>query len=85
MTMLGVCVLLLAFGLALVFLEMFIPSAGVLGFISAACIVLSVVLAYYYFGPLTGTLFLSIGEVLTPLAIMFALSLVSTHHARPPS
>lgn len=73
MTMLGICVLLLVFGLSLVFLEMFIPSAGVLGFISAACIVLSVVLAYYYYGAMTGTIFLGVGAVLTPLAIMFAL------------
>jgi membrane-bound serine protease (ClpP class) len=73
MTMLALCVLLLVVGLALVFLEMFIPSAGVLGFLSAAMIVLSVVLAYYYYGPLVGTIFLAIGAIVTPIVIAVAL------------
>jgi membrane-bound serine protease (ClpP class) len=73
MTMLGVCAVLLIVGLALVFLEMFVPSAGLLGFISAGCIVLSVALAYYYEGPITGTIFLGISAVLTPLALFMAL------------
>ena len=73
MTMLGVCILLLVAGLALVFLEMFVPSAGVLGFLSAGCIILSVVLAYYYQGPLVGTAFLGVGAILTPIAIVIAL------------
>lgn len=73
MTMLVVCAVLLAAGLALVFLEMFVPSAGVLGFLAAAFIVLGVALAYYYHGPLVGTAFLGVAVVLTPIAIAGAL------------
>lgn len=73
MTMLVVCAVLLIAGLAMVFLEMFVPSAGVLGFLSAACIILSIVLAYYYYGLLIGTAFLSVGVILTPVAIALAV------------
>jgi membrane-bound serine protease (ClpP class) len=71
--MLVVCAVLLIVGLALVFFEMFVPSAGVLGFISAACIVLSVTLAYVYHGLVIGTVFLVVASILTPISLAVAI------------
>ena len=46
MTPLAWAILLLAFGLVLVVVELFVPSGGVLGFISLASIVAAVAMAF---------------------------------------
>ena len=51
-------VLLLAFGLGLAMLEVFIPSAGILGFLSLSAIVTAIVLAFSFGGTTAGFLFL---------------------------
>jgi membrane-bound serine protease (ClpP class) len=73
MTPLLWCILLLVLGLAFIFLEMFVPSAGILGFLSAAAILCSIVLAYVNYGPITGTVFLAVAAILVPAAIALAL------------
>lgn len=73
MTPLAWCIVLLVVGMALIFLEMFIPSAGVLSFAAAMAILAAVVMAYMNYGAVTGTIFLGVGVVLVPAAIVMAL------------
>lgn len=73
MTPLIWCILILAIGLALIFLEMFIPSAGALSFLAAIAVIASIVLAYVQCGLATGTIFTVVGIVLVPAAIFAAL------------
>lgn len=49
---------LVLLGLLLVGSEAFVPSAGILGILAAACLVGGIVMAYYYGGAAIGTLFL---------------------------
>ena len=64
-------VLLLLVGLALVCAEIFIPSGGMLGFLSIAALLGGIVLAFYHRGAETGMLFL----IVTALAVPGALAL----------
>tara|TARA_Y100001934_G_scaffold274494_1_gene366984 strand:- start:1937 stop:2527 length:591 start_codon:yes stop_codon:yes gene_type:complete len=64
--------LLLAFGLALAMLEVFIPSAGILGFLSLSAIVTAIVLAFSLSGTTAGFLFLGIAAVSLPATVMVA-------------
>lgn len=73
MTPLAWSILLLVAGLALIFLEVFIPSAGVLSILAATAVLCSVVMAYYYYGLVTGTIFLGVGVVAVPIALAAAL------------
>jgi membrane-bound ClpP family serine protease len=73
MTPLVWCILLLVLGLGFIFLEMFVPSAGILGFLSAVAIICSIVLAYVNFGPMIGSVFLGVSAVLVPAAVALAL------------
>jgi membrane-bound ClpP family serine protease len=68
MTPLAWAILLLAFGLLLVVVELFVPSGGVLGFISLAAIVAAIVMAFRY-SPYAGLVFLSLAVVGTPLLV----------------
>jgi membrane-bound serine protease (ClpP class) len=64
--------LLLLVGLALVIVEVFIPSGGILGFLSIAALVSGVVMAFYHRGAETGFLFLGITAVAVPVALVLA-------------
>ncbi len=65
--------LLMVLAIALIFLELFIPSGGVLSFLSLASVVASVVLAYLGGGPLMGTFFLAFAVVGVPAMAAAAL------------
>ena len=65
-------VLLMAFGLGLAMLEVFIPSAGILGFLSLSAIVTSIVLAFSCSGTTAGFLFLGIAAISLPATLIMA-------------
>ncbi len=65
-------IVLLLGGLALMILEAFLPSGGVLGTLSIIAILAAVGLAYYT-GPLSGTILLVASVVAAPMCIYFAL------------
>ncbi len=66
-------VVLLVIGLAVMMLEVFLPSGGVLGFVSVVAIVLAIVTAFVQQGVLAGFVMLgmSIGLVPTVLVVAF--------------
>lgn len=68
-------ILLLIIGLTLIFLELFIPSAGVLGFLAMVALVASVVWAYMKEGMAVGTMFLAAEVILVPIAIGIAFQI----------
>jgi membrane-bound ClpP family serine protease len=57
---------LVAIGLAAIFLELFVPSFGIIGVAGFGCVVAAVVLAYVHLGGTVGTVFLTIVLVCTP-------------------
>lgn len=64
-------ILILLLGLALMVLEMFVPSAGLLALLSATAVITSVAMVFVYQGPSWGTLYLaSVCVVLPFLAVM---------------
>lgn len=65
-------ILLMSFGLGLAMLEVFIPSAGILGFLSVAAIITAIVLAFSFGGTTAGFLFLGAAAVSLPTAIIVA-------------
>jgi membrane-bound ClpP family serine protease len=65
-------VLLLLLGLTLMFLEVFVPSGGVLGFVSVLAIVASIALAFYHRGLEIGFLFLAVATVAVPTVLVLA-------------
>ena len=65
-------ILLLSFGLGLAMLEVFIPSAGILGFLSLSAIITAIVLAFYFSGTTAGFLFLGIAAVSLPATVIVA-------------
>jgi membrane-bound ClpP family serine protease len=69
---LQLAVILLAAGLIVLFLELFIPSAGTLFAISMVCLVSSVVVAFYV-APAVGVAFLAVDLVLAIVLPSFAL------------
>jgi len=76
----GVTAILIAVGLvvaalALIFLEGFVPSGGLLSIAAIACAVGSVVVAFSV-GPTTGVVFLVAAVLLMPVALLFALRLL---------
>ncbi len=64
--------LLLILGLALVVVEVFIPSGGILGFLSIASLVSGIILAFYHRGAETGFIFLAVTAVTVPTALALA-------------
>lgn len=67
-------ILLMAFGLVLIVVEMFVPSGGVIGFISLASIVTSIVMAFRY-SEYTGLGFMTMAVLGTPLFLALAFKL----------
>ena len=67
--------LLLICAMALVVLEVFIPSGGILGFLSAASAVASIVIAFRS-GPLAGLVFVIVAILGLPAAIALALRIL---------
>ena len=65
-------ILLLTAGLGLAILEIFFPSAGILGFLSAIAIVTAIVLGFRD-GPLTGMAILTVAVIGLPIALVGAL------------
>jgi membrane-bound serine protease (ClpP class) len=63
--------LLMFLGLALVLLEIFVPSGGVLGFLSIGTILASIVIAFYQRGAEVGFIFLLIAAVAVPTTLVF--------------
>jgi membrane-bound serine protease (ClpP class) len=61
--------ILMLVGCGLVVLEFFIPSGGILGFLSATAIVASIVLSFYHYGPIIGFVFVTTAIVLVPTAL----------------
>lgn len=66
MSPLSWAIILLVFGLLLTALEMFVPSGGVIGFISLASVVTSIVMAFRH-SEYTGLGFMAIAVLGTPL------------------
>ena len=64
--------LLMIFGLGLAMLEVFIPSAGILGFLSLSAIITAIVLAFSFSGSTAGFLFLGIAAVSLPATVIVA-------------
>jgi membrane-bound ClpP family serine protease len=64
--------LLLLLGLILVVVEVFIPSGGILGFLSIASLLSAVIMAFYHRGAEVGFMFLAITAVTVPAALALA-------------
>ncbi len=73
MSPLMLALILLVAGLCLAVLEVFIPSAGVLGFVAAVLMVASVIYAYVKCDMATGTAFLGATVVFVPILIGMAM------------
>ena len=65
-------ILLMALGLGLAALEIFIPSGGILGFLSIASIIGSVWLAFSFSSTAAGFVFIGTAAVGLPVVILFA-------------
>ncbi|MBX9790353.1 MAG: hypothetical protein K2Y37_15655 [Pirellulales bacterium] len=74
MTLLIWTILLLALGLALVLLEVFVPSGGVLGILSALCVVAAIALAFFQ-GPYLGLAVMATTIVALPAVVALGLRL----------
>jgi len=72
MTPLLWAILALVLGLALVGIEIFVPSGGILGFLSFSCIAIALVLAFMD-STLTGTIFLLITMIAIPTILFTGL------------
>ena len=66
-------ILLMLLGLFLVVLEVFVPSGGVLGFLSIGSLLASIVLAFYHRGAEVGFVFLAVAAVSVPTVVVLAL------------
>jgi membrane-bound serine protease (ClpP class) len=66
-------IILLALGLSLSVLEIFVPSGGIIGFLAAAAVVGAVVVAFLRGGSVTGMAILSSAMVGIPVVVMLAL------------
>jgi membrane-bound ClpP family serine protease len=64
--------LLLLLGLILVMVEVFVPSGGILGFLSISSLLAAVILAFYHRGAEVGFIFLAITAVTVPAALALA-------------
>jgi len=64
---------LLGAGILAIYLEIFVPAAGLIGLAGGGMIVAGVVLGYAYHDPLTGSIVLFVSLVLTPTAIFLGL------------
>jgi membrane-bound ClpP family serine protease len=64
---------LLVLAVALIALELFVPSGGALGVLSALAIIAAVSLAYYHHGAMVGTIVLALNVIVVPLLVYQAL------------
>lgn len=64
--------LLIFLGCGLVVLEIFIPSGGILGFLSATAFITGIVLAFYYHGARVGVTLLGVTVLLLPVIVSLA-------------
>jgi len=64
--------LLMLFGLTLVVAEVFLPSGGVLGFLSISAIVAAIALAFWNRGAEAGFVFVAIAALTVPTALIVA-------------
>lgn len=64
--------LLLLVGLALVMTEVFVPSGGVLGILSATAILAAIILAFYKSGPTAGFVFVLVAIIAVPTILALA-------------
>ena len=64
---------LLLIGLAVMVLEVFVPSGGVLGFLSVTAIVAAIVMAFLEQGPAFGMAVLAVAFVAVPAVLALAL------------
>lgn len=65
-------VVLLLVGIGLVCLEIFIPSAGLLGMLAAAAVITSIVMAFMH-SMVAGTLFLLVATIAVPIVVVLAI------------
>jgi len=65
-------ILLLLSGLLLLLLEVFVPSGGMLGFLSAAAMFSAVSLAFYHRGLEAGLIFILVAVVAVPMVLVTA-------------
>jgi membrane-bound ClpP family serine protease len=61
--------LLMLLGSALVVLEIFVPSGGILGFLATASLVSAIGLAFYHYGPGAGLAFLGVAVISLPILV----------------
>ncbi len=64
---------LLAVGILAIYVEIFVPAAGMIGLAGAGSIVAGVVLGYAYHDLLTGSIVLVASLVVTPVAVVIGL------------
>jgi len=64
---------LLVLAVALIVLELFVPSGGALGVLAALAIIAAVSLAYYHHGAMVGTIVLALNVIAVPLLVYQAL------------
>jgi membrane-bound ClpP family serine protease len=64
--------ILLLIGLGLVMAEIFLPSGGLIGFLSFSSIATAIVLAFVNSGPVVGVIFLMVSCVAVPMALIAA-------------
>lgn len=64
---------LMLIGIALIVLEIFIPSGGILGFLAFSAVLAAVIMAFQYSGTTTGLAFSGFAVVALPLAVMLSL------------
>jgi membrane-bound ClpP family serine protease len=66
-------ILLLLLGVLLIFLEIFVPSGGILGFLSLVAVVAAVIMAFVNNDLATGTVFLALTAIVIPAAVTVAV------------
>ena len=74
MDLLGWAAILLVVGLILAMLEIFVPSGGVLGFLSVTSLIAALVMAFRH-SPWSGLGFLGLAVFAVPAGLVFALQL----------
>jgi membrane-bound ClpP family serine protease len=68
--------ILLLVGLTLTIAEIFVPSGGVIGFLSFASIITAIIMAFTQNGPTAGVMFLSVACLAVPLVLAVAFRLL---------
>lgn len=66
---------LILIGIAALIMELFLPTAGIIGIIGGGCIIAGITFTYRWFGPLPGTLVLMGSIIAVPLIVFGALKI----------